>query len=159
MLVNRHLQKVLFTADEAHCASHPSKARAHSSQLKPIQNFTTRCSSVTPLLRCSLLWLYSAQTSDKCAQSPWHHCDFKRVSPHLFSATMRWLTVSHTEVRWLPTAHTVEDNQVACSIEVLLSLPLYVSPPLFLSLTHTHTPLYLCFDVVLWLVLQTVAQN
>lgn len=24
---NRHLQKVLFTANEAHCASHPSKAR------------------------------------------------------------------------------------------------------------------------------------
>lgn len=40
MLVNRHLQKVLFTADEAHCASHPSKARAHTS--KPIQNFFTR---------------------------------------------------------------------------------------------------------------------
>lgn len=35
MVVNRHLQKVLFTADEAHRASHPSKARAHTS--KPIQ--------------------------------------------------------------------------------------------------------------------------
>lgn len=35
MVVNRHLQEVLFTADEAHRASHPSKARAHTS--KPIQ--------------------------------------------------------------------------------------------------------------------------
>lgn len=35
MLVNRHLQKVLFTADEAHRAAHPSEARARTS--KPIQ--------------------------------------------------------------------------------------------------------------------------
>lgn len=32
-----HLQKVLFTADEAHRASHPSEARAHTYRSKPIQ--------------------------------------------------------------------------------------------------------------------------
>lgn len=32
MLVRGHLQKVLFAADEAHCASHPSEASAHTSK-------------------------------------------------------------------------------------------------------------------------------
>lgn len=40
MLVIRHLQKVLFAADEAHRASHPSDARAHTS--KPIQHPSSR---------------------------------------------------------------------------------------------------------------------
>lgn len=36
-LILVHLQKVLFTADEAHRASHPSEARARTYRSKPIQ--------------------------------------------------------------------------------------------------------------------------
>lgn len=39
-----HWQKVLFTADEAHRASHPSEARAHTYRSKPI-----RRSALAPL--------------------------------------------------------------------------------------------------------------
>lgn len=50
-----HLQKVLFTADEAHRASHPSEARAHTHTSKPIQKapsaarFSLRPPALAPL--------------------------------------------------------------------------------------------------------------
>lgn len=79
MLVNRHLQKVLFTADEAHCASHPSRARAERTRPNPSKTPPLGPPLLSPPLLSSplvgeLLGLYSAQTGDKCAQSGWHHC-------------------------------------------------------------------------------------
>lgn len=105
MVVHRHLQKVLFTADEAHRASHPSKARAHTS--KPIQRLPARL----PSAAAQLLWLYSAQTGDKCAQPGWHHC---AVSWALKGSC--WGSFLRVSLRWgdFLCKHAAEDKQVAC---------------------------------------------
>lgn len=48
-LILVHLQKVLFTADEAHRASHPSEARARTYRSKPIQKLPPPLGSLPAL--------------------------------------------------------------------------------------------------------------
>ncbi len=140
MLISRHLQKVLFTADEAHRASHPSKARARTS--KPIQTKLQPSVRVSHAPAGSLLWLYSAQAGDECAQPLWHHCLVSRVLKGGFFLKKFRTCFQPPRADWLPqwggvTSHcrqAEEDKQVACSaatFKVLLSLSL--------SLTHSHT--------------------
>lgn len=71
-----HLQKVLFTADEAHRASHPSEARARTHSSKPIQKRPAPLAA--PRARSSsseaqIWWLNSAHMGHKCAVWHRHH--------------------------------------------------------------------------------------
>lgn len=106
MLVNRHLQKVLFTADEAHRASHPSKPRAHTS--KPIQSKTSTASFSPPpplgvyllivtLLRSNRRLICALNLASLRCQSS----IAKEFPALVFSlhTTIHALTDGHTEVR------------------------------------------------------------
>lgn len=111
-----HLQKVLFTADEAHRASHPSEARAHTYWSKPIQKLPPPLGS--PRARSSssaaqIWWLNSAHMGDKCAV--WHRHDVRptRRRSLRFGAYPK-LACGHTAVRCLSPA---EEPQVTLRSE------------------------------------------
>ena len=152
MLVNRHLQKVLFTADEAHCASHPSRARAERTRPNPSKTppLGPPLLSSSPLLSSplvgELLGLYSARTGDKCAQSGWHHCGVTgglkessgSVLPHLSSCTVRDVPLQ-TDCGGQTGSLSLSDTHTHTHTH-----------------THTLTPIY---HMLLWLVAQAVTQH
>lgn len=101
MLVNRHLQKVLFTADEAHCASHPSRARAERTRPNPSKTPPLGPPLLSPPLLSScggaVRALFRSNGRQMCAVGLTSlRCHWRRTKrkfwisfPHLSSCTMR----------------------------------------------------------------------
>lgn len=108
-----HLQKILFTTDEAHRASHPSEARAHTSRSRPIQKLPPPLAP--PRARSSssaaqIWWLNSAHMGDKCAV--WHRHGVRQTRRRVCA----WVRVPsfpdvaprRSEVRRLPLAEELQ---------------------------------------------------
>lgn len=87
-----HLQKILFTADEAHRASHPSEARP--GRIRPAPNPSKKLPPPLASLRArssssaAQIWrLNSAHMGDKCAV--WHRRDVRPTRRTTFGASLR----------------------------------------------------------------------
>lgn len=114
MLVLGHLQKVLFAADEAHRASHPSDAGAHTS--KPIQH---------PSSRGWLLLSLPQSAADDFI--PLTQASCARSGSGIAASVSRALEVCEVG------AHT--GSPIDCALPPPL-LSMSVCLPVFLSLTH-----------------------